>query len=196
MPGKNAFEMLREMPRIDFEIIFVTAHDGYTEQALHLSAVDYLLKPVSEDLMIDAVRRAEQRVGLKKQQQPLETLMHNLQVEGTLRKQKLCIPSVKGYQVLEIQNIIYIEASSNYSNFYSTNRGMVCASKTLHEYATLLEDCNFIRVHKSYVVNLDHITDYIKGEGGSVLLTGGKEVEVSRRKKELLLSKMREHFRY
>jgi two-component system LytT family response regulator len=73
---------------------------------------------------------------------------------------------------------------------------MICASKTILEYETALEDSNFVRLHKSYVVNLDHITEYIKGEGGSVMLSNGKEIEVSRRKKELLMRRMKEYFKY
>lgn len=196
MPGKNAFEMLEEIGDIFFEIIFVTAYNEFTEQALHLSAVDYLLKPVREDLLVEAVKRASQRIQHKSGSKPIETLMHNLQHPATPQKMKLCIPSTKGFEVIEIQNIIYIEADSNYSNFHLTNKHVICASKPMHEYATVLEDCNFIRIHKSFVINLDHVTNYLRGEGGSVMLTGGKEVEVSRRKKEVLMQRMKEYFRF
>jgi two-component system LytT family response regulator len=196
MPGKNGFELLDEIPQIDFEIIFVTAYNDYTTQALHLSAVDYLLKPVNENLLVEAVKRAGKRIGSKTENQPVETFLHNIQQAGASQKMKLCIPFSRGFEVVDIQNIIYVEANSNYSNFHFTNRSMVCASKPVHEYATLLEDCNFVRVHKSYVVNLNHILQYIKGEGGNVVMTGGKEIEVSRRKKEILMKKMREYYKY
>lgn len=196
MPGKNAFEMLEEIGEIFFEIIFVTAYNEFTEQALHLSAVDYLLKPVREDLLIESVKRAGQKIQYKSGSKPVGTLMHNLQYPALSQKMKLCIPSTKGFEVIEIQNIIYIEADSNYSNFHLTNNHIICASKPVHEYATLLEDCSFIRIHKSFVINLDHVTNYIRGEGGSVVLTGGKEVEVSRRKKEILMQRMKEYFRF
>jgi two-component system LytT family response regulator len=196
MPGKNGFELLQELPAINFEIIFVTAHDNFTTQALHLSAVDYLLKPVDDDLLVDAVKRAAKRIGDKGGKQQIETLLHNMDNKGSGQKMKLCIPSMKGFQVVDIRDIIYCEASSNYTNFYFTNRGLICASKPVHEYETVLEDAGFIRIHKSYLVNLDHITEYLRGEGGSVILTGGQEVEVSRRKKELLMQRMKEHFKF
>jgi len=196
MPGKNGFELLDELPQIDFEIIFVTAHNDYTTQALHLSAVDYLLKPVDENLLVDAVRRASRRIGTKTSQPAIEALIHNMQQSGSPQKMKLCIPFSKGFQVVDIRKIICIEADGNYSNFHFTDRPMICASKTIHEYATLLEDSGFVRIHKSYVVNLEHIVQYVKGEGGSVMVTGGREVEVSRRKKEELMRKMKEHFKY
>ena len=196
MPGKNGFELLEELPEINFEIIFVTAHHDYTTQALHLSAVDYLLKPVDENLLVEAVKRAGKRIGGKADHQPMETFKHNMQQRGATQKMKLCIPFSKGFQVVDIQKIIYIEADGNYSNFHFTDRPVICASKSILEYESLLADCNFVRVHKSFVINLDHVTDYIKGEGGAVLLSGGKEIEVSRRKKELLMSRMKEHFKY
>lgn len=188
--------MLKEISDINFEIIFVTAYDNFTTQALHLSAVDYLLKPVEEELLIEAVKRAETKINYKSGKQPLETFMYNVQQPAVSQKMKLCIPSIKGFQVIDIQRIIYIEADSNYSNFYFTDRSLICASKPLHEYAAILQDCHFVRVHKSFVVNLDHVVEYIKGEGGNVIVTGGKEIEVSRRKKEELMIKMKEHFRF
>lgn len=196
MPGKNAFELLDEIGDLFFEIIFVTAYNQFTEQALHLSAVDYLLKPVREDLLVEAVKRAGQKIMHKAGSKPVETLLYNLQNGAATQKMKLCIPGAKGFEVIEIQNIVYIEADSNYSNFHMTDRHVICASKPVHEYASLLADCNFIRVHKSFVINLNHVTNYIRGEGGSVLLTGGKEVEVSRRKKEDLMQRMKEYFRF
>ncbi|MBK9104648.1 MAG: response regulator transcription factor [Saprospiraceae bacterium] len=196
MPGKNGFELLQELPVIDFEIIFVTAHDNFTSQALHLSAVDYLLKPVDEDLLVDAVRRAAKRIGDKSGRQQIETFLHNVSQPGGAQKLKLCIPSMKGFQVVDIRDIQYCEASSNYTNFYFANRTLICASKPIHEYETILEDAGFVRIHKSFLVNLDHITEYLRGEGGSVLLTGGQQIEVSRRKKELLMQRMKEHFKF
>jgi len=196
MPGKNGFELLDEIPEIDFEIIFVTAYNDYTTQALHLSAVDYLLKPVNEGLLVEAVKRAVKRIGGKKENLPLEAFMHNMQQAGVSQKMKLCIPFSRGIEVVDIQKIIYIEASSNYSNIHFTDRPIICASKSIYEYETLLEDSNFVRVHKSHVVNLDHVIQYIKGEGGNVILTGGKEIEVSRRKKELLMRRMKEYYKY
>lgn len=196
MPGKNAFEMLEEIGDLFFEIIFVTAYNEFTEQALHLSAVDYLLKPVREDLLVEAVKRAAQKIEYKTGRKPIETFLHNAQQSGMPQKMKLCIPSMKGFEVLEIQDILYIEADSNYSNLHLVDKRIICASKPMHEYATVLEDCNFLRIHKSFVINLDHVKNYIRGEGGTVVLTNGKEVEVSRRKKDVLMQRMKEYFRF
>ncbi len=196
MPEKNGFELLTEMPEINFEIIFVTAYNNYMTQAFHFSAVDYLLKPVDDDLLVEAVKRVVKRIEEKTGGQHIETFLHNIQHKASSKKMKLCIPSLKGFQVVEIHDIVYCEASSNYTNFYFTNRASICASKPIHEYEDLLEDCNFVRIHKSFMVNLEHVKEYIRGEGGSVILSNGREVEVSRRKKDLLMTRMKEYYKF
>lgn len=202
MPGKSGLDLLDELPEINFEIIFVTAHNNYMQQAFHFSAVDYLIKPVDEELLIEAVTRAVKRCErkfpgiLNNSSQTIDTLLHNIQKRVGCDKMKLCIPSLKGFQVVQIDDIIYCEAYTNYTNFYFTNRSTICASKSLHEYEELLSDCNFIRIHKSFMVNLEHIKEYLRGEGGSVILSNGNEVEVSRRKKDLLMLKMKGFYKF
>lgn len=196
MPGRNGFDLLSEMKEINFEIIFVTAYNTYMTQAFRYSAVDYLLKPVEDELLIESVKRAAKRVGQKTETAQVDTFLYNVKNAGNPQKLKLCIHSLKGFQVVEIKDIIYCEASSNYTNFHFVNRSVICASRPIHEYESLLEDSQFVRIHKSYLVNIEYIKEYIRGEGGSVLLSGGQEVEVSRRKKEVLMRKMKEHYKY
>jgi two-component system, LytTR family, response regulator len=195
MPGKTGFDLLKDIGEINFEIIFVTAHNNYMVQAFHFSAVDYLLKPVDDELLAEAVKRAGKRIEEKTGGNPVETFLHNIRNKSGSQKMKLCIPSLKGFQVVEIQDIIYCEASSNYTNFYFTNRPVICASKPIHEYEDLLNDSGLVRIHKSFLVNLEHIKEYIRGEGGSVKMSNGQEVEVSRRKKDLLMTKMKEYYK-
>jgi len=202
MPGKSGLDLLDELPEINFEIIFITAHNNYMTQAFHFSAVDYLLKPVEEKLLSEAVNRVVKRCekkssdDVKTQRNTIEALLHNIQKRAGCEKMKLCIASLKGIQVVQIEEIIYCEANTNYTNFYFTNRSTICASKPINEYEELLSDCNFIRIHKSFMVNLEHIKEYIRGEGGSVILSNGKEIEVSRRKKDLLMIKMKEFYKF
>jgi two-component system, LytTR family, response regulator len=196
MPGKTGFDLLKDIGEINFEIIFVTAHNNYMVQAFHFSAVDYLLKPVEDELLAEAVKRAGKKIEEKSGNEQIETFLHNMQHKSGSQKMKLCIPSLKGFQVIELQDIIYCEASSNYTNFYFTNRPLICASKPIHEYEELLADCNFVRIHKSFLVNLEHIKEYIRGEGGSLMLSNGHEVEVSRRKKDMLMTRMKAFYKF
>jgi two-component system LytT family response regulator len=109
MPGKTGIDLLHEMEDVNFEIIFVTAHNDYMVQAFRFSAVDYLLKPVDETLLIDAVKRAEKRIESKTENKPLEALMHNVQEKGGTQKMKLCIPSLKGFRVINIRDLLRSE---------------------------------------------------------------------------------------
>jgi two-component system LytT family response regulator len=154
------------------------------------------LKPVDEDLLIGAVSRAGKRIENNSGSKQIETFLYNAQHRNNPRKIKLCIPSLKGFQVVEINDIIYCEADSNYTNFHFTNRRAICASKPIHEYEAVLTDCNFVRIHKSFMVNLEHVKEYIRGEGGSIILSNGVEVEVSRRKKEMLMARMKEYYKF
>ncbi len=196
LPRKSSFDLLAELESIHFEIIFVTAHNEYTLQAFHYSAVDYLMKPIDEDLLVDAVRRASQRVSAKAANQNVAAFLHNLQKTQTPQEMKLCIPSMKGFQVVDLKDILYCEATGSYTNFYFLDKRMVCSAKMIHVYEDLLSDAGFVRVHKSFLINLLHVKEYIRGEGGTVVLSNGSNVEVSRRKKEALLSRMKEFYKY
>jgi len=196
LPGKNGFDLLAELEQISFEIIFVTAYNEYTLQALHYSAVDYLMKPIDEDLLIEAVKRAEKRIALNNINNNVSTLLHNVQKVQAPQEMKLCIHSLKGFQVVDLKEILYCEASGSYTNFYFTDKHTVCTAKTIHEYEELLNDAGFVRIHKSFLINLLHVKEYLRGEGGSVILSNGKDLEVSRRKKDLFLNKMKEYYKY
>ena len=195
MPGKSGFEMLKGLGSINFEIIFITAHDNYMTQAFRFSVVDYLLKPVDDELLIDAVKRAAKRIDEKQPGKAIETLLHNIQQKTPSQEMKLCITSVRGFQVIELKDILYCEASGNYTNFYFTTSSTICTARSIHEYEELLADCGFMRTHKSYLVNPFHVKEYFRGEGGSVMLSNGKELEVSRRKKDEFLKKMKSFYK-
>jgi two-component system, LytTR family, response regulator len=196
MPEKTGFDLLNEWGEINFEIIFVTAHNDFMLQAFRFSAVDYLLKPVEDNLLVDAVKRAVKKIDEKTTDSTIETLLHNLRSKEGGQKMKICIPSLKGFQVVKLSEIIYCEASRSYTNFHLAGRSLICASKPIHEYEALLEDCGFARIHKSFVVNLEHVKEYIRGEGGTVILSNGQDIEVSRRKKEIFMSRMKEYYKY
>lgn len=196
MPVKNGFDLLREVKGFHFEVIFVTAHNQFMIEAFHFSAIDYLLKPVEDNLLVDAVTRAKRRIDEKSESKNVETFLHNIRQKHSPQKMRLCIPSLKGFQVIELDDILYAESSGNYTNLYFANKQMVCTSKPMHEYEKLLEDAGFVRIHKSILVNMLHVKEYLRGEGGSVILSNGDEVEVARRKKDLLIAKMKEYYKF
>ncbi|ULQ55893.1 LytTR family DNA-binding domain-containing protein [Flavihumibacter rivuli] len=191
LPGKNSFELLEELDQFDFEIIFVTAHSQHTLKAFHYSAVDYLVKPIDEDLLVHAVRRAARRIEKSSVQKNVADLIQHITIPPGNRLQKLCIPSLKGFQVVEIHDIIYCEASGSYTNIHFAGLPMICSARPIQDYEALLTDAGFVRVHKSFLVNLMHIKEYIRGDGGTLVMSNNEEVEVSRRKKDLLFTQMK-----
>ncbi|HET9747640.1 MAG TPA: response regulator [Chitinophagaceae bacterium] len=195
MPGKSGLELLTELPNKDFEVIFVTAHNEYMLQALQYSAADYLLKPVDEDRLIEAVQRAEKRMQPGRKEWT-ETLMHNLAKTGNPAEMRLCLPTLKGFIVVKLDDIIYCEAERSYTIFHLDSKRTVTVSKSLIEYDNLLQDTQFLRIHKSFLVNLHHVKEYQRGEGGTVIMSDNAEIEVSRRKKEFFLGRMKELYKY
>jgi two-component system LytT family response regulator len=196
MPGKSGLEMLTELAVRDFEVIFVTAHNEYMLQALQFSAVDYLMKPVDEDRLVEAVDRVRKRLKLERVPGQTETLIHNINKAGSPAEMKLCLPTQKGFTIVRLEEIVYCEANRSYTVFHFTNHKPVIISKPLFDYDRLLTESGFLRVHKSFLINLLHVKEYIRGEGGTILMSDGAEIEVSRRKKEQFLLKVKDFFKY
>jgi two-component system, LytTR family, response regulator len=196
MPGKSGLDLLAELPEKNFEVIFVTAHNEYLLQALQFSAVDYLMKPVDEDRLVEAVQRVKKRVKLDKHSGQAETLLYNINKAGSPLEMRLCLPTLKGFTIIKLEEILYCEAQRSYTIFHLNNNKTIMISKPLFDYECLLAGTTFLRIHKSFLINLLHIKEYVRGEGGTVVMSNNMEIEVSRRKKELFLSKVKEHFKY
>jgi two-component system LytT family response regulator len=196
MPGKSGLDMLAELPEYDFEVIFVTAHYEYTLQALQFSAVDYLMKPVDEDRLVEAVQRVSKKLKQKRSAGQAETLLHNINKIGSPMEMRLCLPTQKGFTIVKLEEILYCEAQRSYTIFRLINNKSTLISKPLYDYEKLLSDTSFLRIHKSFLINLLHVKEYTRGEGGTVIMTNDMEIEVSRRKKEQFLVKVKAFFKY
>jgi len=196
MPGKSGLDMLTELAERSFEVIFVTAHNQYLLQALQFSAVDYLMKPVDEDRLAAAVQRVKKKLSEERGTGQAEALLHNLSKAGSPMEMRLCLPTMKGFTIVKLDEIVYCEAERSYTIFRLTNNKTIMVSKPLFDYERLLADTIFLRIHKSFLINLLHIKEYLRGEGGTVIMSNGMEIEVSRRKKDLFLTKVKEHFKY
>jgi two-component system, LytTR family, response regulator len=185
MPRMSGFEMLNKLPDKNFHIIFTTAFDQYAIKAIKYSAFDYLLKPIDIEELITAISKAELTENNQTKKQ-LEVLQHNLQHQ---KKQlnKLAIATLDGLMFYDINDIVHLEANSNYTYIYLVNKIKITASKTLKEFEELLPDDIFFRTHHSHLINLNYIKRYIKGDGGQIELQNGTYVDVSRRKKEEFL---------
>lgn len=189
MPHLNGFEVLEKIPNKNFKIIFTTAYNEYAIQAIRYSAFDYLLKPVDIEELQGAVRRfMEGQEDYRQQYDLLKNIMHNMSATST-DEFRLALPTKEGVHFLLPAEIIRCEALGNYTRFYTTNGKHYLISKTLGEYDTLLTPQNFIRTHKSHLVNKKFIS-FIDHEGFAVLKDNSK-VEVSRRRKEEVMEALK-----
>lgn len=183
MPYGNAFDLLEKVGDINFETIFVTAYNQYAMDALNAHASYYLMKPISIDELIKAV---DYVTDTKQKEAALQdqVLVPKINVVAG----KITIPQQDGFEVINTAEILYCKADDNYTEIYLTNEKKKLVSKTLKYFEDILADSHFSRVHKSYLVNVNEIVKYVKGKGGSVVLSNGKHVSVSASRKAELLA--------
>ena len=181
MPFGNAFDLLDQVPDRRFETVFVTAYDHYAKDALNNQAAYYLMKPISIEELIKAVAHVKEI--LEKERALADTV---LKAGMTKAEGKLTLPQQAGFLVVNISDILYCKADDNYTEIYF-KEGKQLISKTLKYFEEALTAYSFVRIHKSYLVNINEIERYHRGKGGMVTLSNGKEIMVSAsRKKELL----------
>jgi len=188
MPNMNGFQLLEQLSRIDFELIFTTSYDQYAIKAIKFSALDYLLKPVDREELQKAVQKVLKKVNGSISQQ-LEILLQKVNHPAVSVK-RIALPTMQGLELVEINSIISCSSNSNYTEFYLADKKKILVSRTLKEIEELLEGYAFMRVHNSHIANLNAITKYIKGEGGYLIMTDGSSVDVSRSRKEILMQKL------
>jgi len=187
MPGKSGLDLLRDLPRIDFEIIFVTAFDQYGIQAVKFAAVDYLLKPINVPELQEAVRKAAIRSREKNKNGQMENLLHLLQRQAFKDEHRIALTTLKETRFLYTWQIVRCVSDNNYSHFFLDNGEKLLVSKPIYEYEALLKDYGFIRCHQSHLVNKKFIKSWVREDGGFLLLDNGTTVPVSRTKKGAVL---------
>lgn len=189
MPNGNAFDLLEKFKNINFNIIFTTAYDHYAIKAIKFSAIDYILKPIDPEELVTAVKRFESQKGQKESlDKQFKTLLSNVKPENKLKK--VGIPDGDGLIFINLSDIIRCDSDGNYTFFILTSGKKIIASRTLGEYEQMFADDNFFRIHRSHLINLEHVKKYIKGEGGYVVMSDNSQVEVSRRNKTDFLEKL------
>lgn len=189
MPAMNAFELLSYLKPLNFEVIFVTAFEHYAAKAFKYSALDYLLKPVDIDELMQAAQKAITRIKEKNINQRLEDFLGNFPIAGGFSK--IALPTLDGLLLYPIDEIICCTAKNTYTLFEFIKGNELLVNGSLIGYEEKLPASVFCRIHNSYLINLNHMKKYHKGKGGYVEMVNGKILEVSLRKKEDFLSRLR-----
>ena len=193
MPGEDGFQLLESLGNQDIKVVFVTAHDEYTMQAIKASAVDYLLKPVRIEELQQAVEKIRHAIT-----NPIAADQNRLLVQHFLETvnnkmpiQKIAVPQLGSIRFIPLDEIVSLQADSNYTIIHLNDMQKLVISKTLKDFEELLDAHRFARIHKSYIVNLNYVKEYSTIDGGVVKMTDGNQWSISRRQLDIFLEKIR-----
>jgi len=188
MPIISGFDLLEMIGQIDFSVVFTTAYDKYALKAFKISATDYLLKPIDKAELKKAIQKVETKKSIKSPNEQVIFLLDQLKALDDDNVKKIALPTFEGTEFINFKDIMYCEADGAYSNVYFVNGEKLYISKTLRYLEEALCDYHFFRSHKSYIVNTDFMKRYVKADGGYLLLDNGKQIKVSRSKKEEIIN--------
>jgi two-component system, LytTR family, response regulator len=186
---ETGFDILQRLDKIDFEIIFTTAYSEFAIKAFKFSAIDYLLKPIDIHELKASIEKARKRI-VGNIGERIAQLGQTLK-SSNFKNSRLALPTTDGLVFINVEDILYCEATGNYTNIHLNDDRKFLVSRTLKEYEDLLEEQDFFRIHNSYLINLKFLKRYIRGEGGQVILMNDKTLDVSKAKKKHFLERIR-----
>ncbi|MDM8003382.1 MAG: LytTR family DNA-binding domain-containing protein [Bacteroidota bacterium] len=191
LPDGLGFDLLKKLSPVHFRTIFITGHQEYALDAIKVSALDYILKPVDEDELRAAIVKACEIFNHEEDQLKILALSENLQGKKVLRR--IILKTAEALQLISVSDIIRAEADSNYTRFHLTGGKHIIVSRTLKDYEEMLHGTALIRVHQSHIVNMNYIDKFFKHDGGYILLKDGTAVPVSPVLKQKVLQALTEH---
>ena len=191
LPDGTGFDLLRKFQQIPFKIIFVTGHQEYALDAIKVSALDYVLKPIDTDELRHAVEKAGEIISQEEQKLKFQALNENLQSKKVLKR--IILHTSDHLQLVSVSDIIRAEADSNYTSFSLSDGKHVLVSRTIKEFESLLSGSGMIRVHQSHLVNINYIDRFVKKDGGYLLLKEGTKIPVSPNLKKQILQTLTEN---
>ncbi len=187
MPEMDGFTLLENLKNRDFNLIFTTAHDEFALKAIKVSAIDYLLKPVDKDELIDAIGKIKEKTKGDLLEDKLQLLLGNI---NQANNDKINISADGKVYLLDKEDVIMLKSDKSYTTLYLLNEQQIVVSKTLKEVEKKFQFPQFYRVHNSYLINLGHVKEYLKGLGGELIMTNGHTASISRNKKSELFTKL------
>lgn len=187
MPHKNGFEVIRSFPQPNFDIVFVTAYNQFAVQAFKVAALDYLMKPIDADDLVRTIQRFENKRQQTDISQQLKTLFQQYLAPQATTHTRVLLPTMESIELAEPQHIMRCESNGNYTNVFFEGGRKMLLSKTLKDMEEKLLQHGFVRIHHSYLVNMEHVTKYIRADGGMVEMSDGTVLAISRQRKEEFL---------
>lgn len=190
MPGLNGFDLLSQLQDINLYIVFVTAYDQFAIKAFEVNATDYILKPIRITKLVSAVNKITALEAKQFNRERLESLFQTLLQSNHAGLEQIAIPTQEGFKMIVANEIVYLHAESNYTWLWQMDNKKWLITRTLKEMHELLTFEQFFRAHKSYIVNLNHVDKYIRGQGGFLVMKNKTQIPVARNQKNILLEKL------
>jgi two-component system, LytTR family, response regulator len=188
MPKESGFDLLQSLPENDYMIVFVTAHNEYGIQAVKVDAVDYLLKPIDINELKDAEKKLIKRWKNYRQKPSIN--------QSSLAYKKIIVNHSQGFSIIEIENIVRLEGSRNYTKIFLNDNSEIISSKNLKEFEDILNSNFFYRIHKSHLINLKYLKEYSNVEGGMAIMSDNSRIIISRRRFQEFIDKLRDFSLY
>ena len=186
MPDGSGFQVLEDVKEINFDVIFTTAFDQYAIKAIKYSALDYLLKPIVPGDLISAINKVEQKKSSVEVNPSIKVLLDNIKTKA--EPKKIILSTAEKIHIVEVDDIVRCESDDYYTRFFFKDGKTLLISKTLKEHEMLLGEQQFLRPHKSHLVNIKYISGFLKNDGGYIVLSDGSQIPVSRRKREKVVN--------
>ncbi len=190
MPGKSGIQLAEELllEQIDVDIVFTTAYNDFAIKAFRLSAIDYLLKPLQEKQLLEAIERVGERKNMKQARVRLDSLVKNFDKESS---QNIAIPVQGGYEYVSVNDIEYLEADGSYVHLFTLDKKQRTISKNLKYFEQLLEHFpKLVRVHRSFIINIDHLASFSRTGRGTITMKNNRSIDLARDRRELFLRKL------
>ncbi|GAB4246841.1 MAG: LytTR family DNA-binding domain-containing protein [Saprospiraceae bacterium] len=190
LPDGLVFSLLDSLRPLDFEIIFITAYDQHAIKACEYSSIGYILKPINPDDLVHAINRI--RVSNKRMiEQRLDLFSSQMSSTSTNAFDKISVSAVDGIHFIKITDIIRFAADDSYTKIHLQKGDPIIVPKTIKFYEELLEDQNFIRVHKSHVINMNYMVKVVKKDGGYVIMSDGEKIEIAKRRRAYFMEQLK-----
>ncbi len=183
MPHMNGFDMLEQFDKLTFDVVFCTAYDQFAIRAFKYSALNYLLKPIDPDDLKETIRRIEEKKSAPSKEQ-IDLLFQSIRQPVKPTAQRIALTTADGMIFVPTQDILYCQAESNYTSVMLAGGKKIVVSKVLKDIDEALSGPDFFRIHNSYLVNLNHISKFVRGDGGYVVMQDGATVSISRSRRQ------------
>lgn len=185
LPHESGFDLLNDVHDATFEVIFTAPCTDFALRAIKFLALDYLIKPIAIEDLRDAIAKAE-----RKHRKKAQSHIYIPENDRLQENEKIALPTIDGFTFVRISDIVYFQASGNYTELFLVNGEKVLVSRQLKEYENCLSKANFFRIHHSYLVNLKYVKSYVKRDGGYVVMSNNVMLDISRRKKDAFLDRI------